>query len=332
MSRWNFTARNSCRNRAGVSPQTRTSIAVQREQDRLGERDVVAVAAGARRSMSSNEMTRCSSFRSANRLRSICSGVSVSDSSSATSRDHRGAVERLRALRGFGPVQRGGLEHRFAQLVRRVVGRDLELAAVFEQLREPRGQSARGPSGMRSVEVVGDLAAGAAGRDCGTRAAVAPRARASAPSVHTQVASSTACYGRAAPAPSSRSASLLPFDSEAVTIPPPPPPVVGHAVRCAIRASRVPARRGRHRLQPRRAADPVRPLLQVPRAGRGAEEESAARLARDHAKKDTTRSSPASRPTACSSPESRTKDDKERMPPADTGRIIGEDLTRVFES
>ena len=32
MRRWNLTARNSCRKRAGVSPQTRTSIAVQRSR------------------------------------------------------------------------------------------------------------------------------------------------------------------------------------------------------------------------------------------------------------------------------------------------------------
>ena len=142
MSRWNFTARNSCRKRAGVSPQTRDLHRRAAEQNRLSQRDVVAVeqVLGL---MSSNVCTRCSSFRSANRLRSICSGVSVSESAPAISLKHRHAVERRAGLRGLGAVLRGGLEHRLAEFVRRVIGRDLELAAVFEQLRQPGWEAAR---------------------------------------------------------------------------------------------------------------------------------------------------------------------------------------------
>ena len=114
--------------------------------------------------MSSNVCTRCSSFRSANRLRSICSGVSVSDSDSATS--FRTAL-RSKGTPSFAASARrraAALEHGLAQLVRRVLGRDLELAAIFEELRQPgRGEAAR-PFGDEVGEVVRDLAAGAAGR------------------------------------------------------------------------------------------------------------------------------------------------------------------------
>ena len=43
MSRWNFTARKSCRNRAGVSPQIAHLHRRAAQQNRLRERDVVAV-------------------------------------------------------------------------------------------------------------------------------------------------------------------------------------------------------------------------------------------------------------------------------------------------
>ena len=86
--------------------------------------------------MSSNERARCSSFRSANRPavdlfrrdreRQLRRGL----------RHHRGAVERPLRVRGFGAGRGGGFEDRFAQLVRRVVGGHLELAAVFEEFRE----------------------------------------------------------------------------------------------------------------------------------------------------------------------------------------------------
>ena len=135
MSRWNLTARKSCRNRAGVSPQTRTSIAGAAEQDRLGERDVVAVQQLLRRCRSSNLRTRCSSFRSANRRRSTCSGGQLQLRGDARPGPRRGrtAAGLRRAARCVAAARKTASRTSSGG----TVGRDLELAAVFEQLRQP---------------------------------------------------------------------------------------------------------------------------------------------------------------------------------------------------
>jgi hypothetical protein len=74
---------------------------------------------------------------------------------------YRLAVERRS---GLLPVRHGGPERGVAQLLGRVVGRDLELAAVFEQVGEPLVDQRPRPLADHVFELGPHLPAGVAGR------------------------------------------------------------------------------------------------------------------------------------------------------------------------
>jgi hypothetical protein len=84
MRRWNLTARNSCRNRAGDSDHTRTVIATDRNRMACARATLYRLTRNSGE-QSAKVSTRCSPFRSANNARSAWSGSSLS-SSAATAR------------------------------------------------------------------------------------------------------------------------------------------------------------------------------------------------------------------------------------------------------